>query len=220
MSQCKRISLVKRATDVPAARFGELWRADAVRSLESLDQPRPHRLAHAVVRHGRHPAAWDGVAISWLDEAVPAAASSAVIDPSATTTIVVTERQAFGADWLQGTLTSGKPVSLVIGFIQRAQRLTSEEFRQYWWDVHRPLANRMIPTHLQPSAYVHNYVTAPETFEWDGIGELYETVDVARARAEWFDSDAAEAIIADENEFLVRATRWVLVTEIELLTSP
>ena len=56
---------------------------------------------------------------------------------------------------------------------------------------------------------------------FDGVGEFYDaSVDVARARTRWTERPAApetEVIAADEERFLIRDTRWALVTDAEVV---
>jgi len=135
-------------------------------------------------------------------------------------TIIVEERVARGADWLAGRWNArrGEQRPLLIGLIRRAAHLSREEFGQYWWNRHRPLADSLVPLELNPVAYVHNYVRTDQHSVWDGIGELYEaSFSVARNRGEWFESEAAAALLADEERFMDPVSREVLVTDQEIL---
>ena len=96
--------------------------------------------------------------------------------------------------------------------------MTRADFRDYWWSNHRPLANQLVPTALEPVAYVHDYLLPDEATRWAGVGEMYEaSLDIARQRGAWFNSDAASALIADEDRFLVRTTRQLLITDQHLI---
>ena len=76
-----------------------------------------------------------------------------------------------------------------------------------------------MPAPLEPIAYVHDYVLPGEPGRWAGIGEMYErSLDVARERGAWFASEAALPLLADEERFLVRGTRHVLITDHEIIT--
>ena len=135
-------------------------------------------------------------------------------------TIIVEERVARGADWLAGRWSArrGQQCPLLIGLIRRAAHLSREEFGQYWWNRHRPLADSLVPLELNPVAYVHNYVRTDQHSVWDGIGELYEaSISVARSRGEWFESEASAALVADEERFMDGGSRQVLVTDQEIL---
>jgi hypothetical protein len=174
------------------------------------------------------------MAIAWFDtvaamiafdqsvSALTLSQAEAAIDNTATLNVLVEQRCVFGPDGHDALwqLPHGATSLLLIGLLQKAAQLSRDEFRDYWWQQHRPLANRVIPPQLQPPVYVHNYVLSHEHSEWDGIGELYETsLDNARQRNQWMISEAAEALIADETRFLNRATRAVLVTDFEVLAS-
>lgn len=229
----KQMSFVRRAAGVSPGAFAEGWRAVSMQYLDRAPAgARPHRLEHCIVREGRRPAPWHGVAIAWFDDEQAMAehrryASRVAIDGSAedvleraaTETVLVEERCVLGQDWLAARRTpqAGAGV-LLIGFIQRAPHLTRTEFRDYWWEQHRPLANALIPPGLQPVAYIHDYVLPAEACPWDGLGEMYETsIDNARERAAWFDSPAAAPLLADEERFLLRGTRQVLMTDHQVI---
>jgi hypothetical protein len=67
---------------------------------------------------------------------------------------------------------------------------------------------------------VHDYVLPGQPVPWAGIGELYErSLDVARRRGAWFDSDSAKLLIADEDRFLVRSGRQLLITDHEVIAA-
>jgi hypothetical protein len=227
----KRLTMVRRATGVASDEFASRWRAHAEMTLGSMPaSARPSRLAHCVTRPGSADPLYDGVAASWHDDEEALASHDAwvaadgsaetVIDVEATICVLVEERIAIGGAWLdnQWKQAPTAPCPLLIGFIEAIDGLTREQFRDYWWDQHRPLANRLVPDELEPVAYVHNYVAAGEPGHWAGIGEMYEhSLDVARKRGRWFESDAAGPLVADEKRFLVRETRQVIVTDHEVI---
>ena len=222
----KHLSFVQRAAGVAPDEFGRRWRQEARATVATMPADvRPRRLAHCVVRHGRQPTEFDGVAIEWHadddaraghDRWLTEHAPSSTVDVAATTVVRVEERTVFGDAWLEERWRQrpGTPQLLLIGLIEAADGMTREEFRDYWWTQHRPLANQLVPPALQPVAYIHDYLLPGEATDWAGIGEMYETsLDVARQRGAWFDSPAATALLADEDRFLVRNTRQLLVTE-------
>jgi hypothetical protein len=231
----KRLSFVREASTVDASHFANRWRDDALAQYTGTPAAlRPTRLAHCVTRPGRHAALYDGVSIALFRDYDSMVASdqhaiaqryqcaSAAVDCPAVHSTVVEERCVFGADKQQALWRSpaGATALLLIGLLQRAPQLSRLEFRDYWWDQHRPLANQLFPPELQPPIYLHNYTLPHEAFTWDGIGELYESsIDTARQRNNWMNSDAAAAIVADEMRFMNRATRAVLITDFEVLVS-
>lgn len=194
-------------------------------------ESRPRRIDHCIVRPGRGESWCDGVMLEWFGDVGSLRANDvwrqgAGADAAAPVAgygrrqVVVEERCAFGADWLQANADSVGPMELplLIGLIESAAHLEGTEFRDYWWDHHRPLANSLVPPDLQPLAYVHNYVLEPTSFRWDGIGQMFErSLDTARARSAWFASSDAAPLIADEERFLIRDTRRVLLTDHEVV---
>jgi hypothetical protein len=139
-----------------------------------------------------------------------------VVDDASVFHLLVEERTVSGESWLEARradVNAGATL-LLIGMIEPARGLSRRAFRDYWWDRHRPLANQMVPSHLEPVAYVHNYVLPGEPGQWAGIGELYErSLDTARRRGAWFESEEALPLVADEERFLVRDTRLLLATD-------
>jgi hypothetical protein len=224
----KRLSFVRRAATVAPDEFARRWHDEARRTVASMPAAaRPRRLAHCVVCHRRERLTHDGVAIAWHDDESVSAhdewiaqhqAADSAVDVAATSVVRVRERTVFGDPWLEERWGHGGPQLLMIGLIEALPGMTREDFAEYWWSQHRPLANRLLPPSLQPLAYVHDYVLPGETTRWAGIGELYDgSVGVARQRGAWFDSPAAVALVADEDRFLVRSTRGLLVTNHEVI---
>jgi hypothetical protein len=158
----------------------------------------------------------DLAAVARWDEWVAGGAAAAVVDPAFFARVLVEERTVSGEPWLDARWSDpdAGPALLLIGMIEPALGMSRQAFRDYWWDRHRPLANQMVPSDLEPVAYVHNYVCPDEPGRWAGIGEMYErSLDTARGRGAWFESDEALALVADEERFLVRQTRELLVTD-------
>jgi hypothetical protein len=229
----KRLSFVRRAPDVPAEEFGRLWRQQGEDAVASAPADiAPTRLAHCVVRPARHRAAYDGVAIAWFEEPAQVGRydgwltkhrpkQRSLLDETVTANVLVDERTVSGEAWLDKRWSDpdAAPALVLIGCIEATEGLSRQGFRAYWWDQHRPLANQLVPDHLEPVAYVHDYVLPGEPTRWSGVGEMYEqSLDVARQRGQWFESGAALPLVADEERFLCRATRQVLVTDQELIS--
>jgi hypothetical protein len=231
----KRLTFVRRGAAVAGEEFGLRWRQQVERSgaARPVDDPGLRRLALCPVRTGRRPAAHDGVALEWFDDdaalarwdASGGAASGPVVEAASVSHLLVEERTVFGEPWLDARWTppgvhratdpaTTNPALLLIGLIEPADGLSRQAFRDYWWDHHRPLANQLVPSHLEPVAYVHNYVRTDEPGRWAGIGEMYErSLETARGRGAWFESEEAQLLVADERRFLVPDTRQLLVTD-------
>jgi hypothetical protein len=187
--------------------------ADGIGALaDRSGHPRPLRAALCRVRN---PGDIVAVELSWYADLADMRE-----ERGAGETIIVEERVARGADWLADRwgVRRAEQCPLLVGLIRRGAHLSREAFGQYWWNRHRPLADSLVPLELNPVAYVHNYVRADQHSAWDGIGELYEaSLRVARNRGEWFESEAAAALLADEERFMDRASRQVLVTDQQIL---
>jgi EthD domain len=187
--------------------------ADSILALaDRTGRTQPLRLALCRVRN---PGEIVAVELSWYADLANVHEAR-----GASETIIVEERVARGEDWLKARWGARRAehCPLLIGLIRRAAHLSREAFGQYWWHQHRPLADGLVPPELNPVAYVHNYARADQHSAWDGIGELYEaSLRVARSRGEWFESEAAAPLLADEERFMDRASRQVLVTDQEIL---
>jgi hypothetical protein len=217
----KRLTFVRRADGVEPGEFGELWRATA----RANQSPRPERLVHCVVRPGRTDRPYHGVAIEWFadetsliaHDAAAVGGMAGVIDIATALRVRVDTRVVVGGDELARWWTAGTSRFVVLGVVQKAPSLTRQQFAAYWWDEHRPLANRLLPPEVQPDAYVHDYVLPGEHAPFDGVGEFYDpSLDRTRARTQWAERPGAAetaAIAADEERFLVRDTRWALLTD-------
>jgi hypothetical protein len=228
----KRLTFVRRAEDVGPDEFGARWRAQSLQAHQAASEgARVQRLVHCVVRPGRTDRPHHGVAIEWFadDDALAAHDAHAhatggdpLVDSASVVRARVEARTVFGQQQLDAWWSApvGRSRLLVVGVIERAPALDREAFRDYWWGRHRPLANRMLPAEVQPEIYVHDYALPGEPCPWDGVGEFYDTsVDVARARTHWAETGGAEAIVEDEKKFLVRDTRYGLVTDAEVTIS-
>jgi hypothetical protein len=197
--------------------FASAWRDAEARRIEALA---PDRVALCTVRRPE-PGGVHGVAIEWFAAgAKPGTGSYGPGVEAAAPSVRVEERCVQGAEWLatRGRGHRHAPALVLLGFIQAAPHLSRRDFAAYWWERHRPLADALVPAALQPVAYVHDYVIEGEASTWDGIGEMYEeSLDVARRRGAWFASDDAAPLVADEQRFLVGATRQVLVADHEVI---
>jgi hypothetical protein len=217
----KQVSLVRRGAGIEPGSFAAAWAAEAERGVERLAaRARPSRLIHYVVRDRRGDAPHHGVSAAWFADAAALAEVDGVLvedgaEPVAIRSapaVIVEERCVVGGEWLEAHGRRGDdPALALVGLIQRAPHLTRAAFADYWWDRHRPFIDTVVPRELEPVAYVHNYVLEGQPGEWDGIGEIYEaSLDVPRRRGEWLETPE---VIADEERFLLRSTRVVLVTD-------
>ena len=222
----KRLTFTARNPSVPPREFGLRWQSDAHQMLERLPRPRappvgalpgPPRTDRPTRRRG-HRVVRGRPGNGWLRRLAGCPAQNGWGDAAATPALsmVVEERPVHGDPWLRQRWNDPRPppAPLLIGCIEAAEAFSRQEFRDYWWERHRPLADRLVPSELRPVAYVHDYVRPGEPGPWAGIGELYErSLDVAARRGAWFESEDAAALVQDERRFFLPTTRRVLVTD-------
>jgi hypothetical protein len=170
----KIITLARRRPGVSREAFARSWL--------SPGDPRPHGVRRARLAVVGSKPEWDGVEIGW---GAGAFAGDDTVEESVS--YVVEERTVSGADVLAERWATGDLGPVLIGLIEAAPGLSREDFRDYWWERHRPLAEQLVPSEVGPSAYVHNYVLddgyRADGPRWAGIGEMYEvTFDLAKAR--------------------------------------
>jgi uncharacterized protein (TIGR02118 family) len=102
-------------------------------------------------------------------------------------------------DW--GTVTCkarprvGRVMLKLVNLLVRADDLTHEEFVEYWYEEHVPLAEDL----PHAKKYATSVPSAPERSEYDGVVELYfEDMDALQAA---FESEIGQAVQADLAEF-------------------
>ncbi|NHN40866.1 EthD family reductase [Halorubellus sp. JP-L1] len=83
----------------------------------------------------------------------------------------------------------------LVNMLVRADDLTHEEFVDYWYDEHVPLAKGL----PHAKKYATSVPTDPDRSEYDGVVELYFE-DMGDLQAA-FESDVGEAVQADLAEF-------------------
>jgi uncharacterized protein (TIGR02118 family) len=105
----------------------------------------------------------------------------------------------------------------VIVMVKRKSGLSIEEFSQYWYEKHAPLALRMTLAHLRPKRYVHNYSVHPGGVEepaFDGIAELYfDDMETLLKSNEWYLGDEGKVLRDDEEKFVDTTTRVASLVE-------
>ncbi|MGE3324907.1 MAG: EthD domain-containing protein [Acidimicrobiia bacterium] len=228
MSMIKRYTLVHATSDPTDGGFADRWRAATLREIEATPpDARPTRVAHVVSRFGRVEPTFHGASIEWFAHADTIEANDAFLDTSDLDNaviiddrFVVEERCVFGQDWFDDrwNAPAGTRSFILVGLLEKADFLTRTQFRDYWWDQHRPLANEMLPPETQPPAYFHNYVIPGQGTRWDGLGEFFDPgIERVKARTQWTQSPEAAPIIEDEKRFLNRETRQVIIGEFEVI---
>jgi len=214
----KRLSLVQRAASTGPHQFATEWASWMTELRAALPVgSRPRRIIHCITRPSSSAQPFDGVAMTWFDSETDLAVHdrlreglpNAPFDRTSMTEIRVTERAVVVDDeipaWRQGGNNDSKLV--LLSFIQRKAGTTRGQFATYWWEAHRPLADKIVPLNLRPSTFFHNYVDEGESVKWDGIAEMYDrSIEVARARKRWVRLAEAVQIAEDEGRFMHRAT--------------
>ena len=113
----------------------------------------------------------------------------------------------------------------VIAMLKRKSGLTIEEFSRYWREKHAPLANRLLPeaVALEQKRYVQNYaVEMPGGGEspFDGVAEIcLNDLESLRKWNDWYFSDDAKPLRDDEDNFMDKSKRVIVVAEERVITS-
>jgi uncharacterized protein (TIGR02118 family) len=91
-------------------------------------------------------------------------------------------------------------------FLKRKPGLSREEFLTYWKEKHGPLAAKVVPGLKK---YVQCHPVPGFQSDIDGIVELWwDSPESFQAFLSWRQSDAAQVLKADEEQF-VDTSRWV-----------
>jgi len=225
----KSFSYLRHGSGVGADGSSAQWRdLVLVRHRAADPAARPHRVAYCAVRRGRRAPEHDAVVVSWFADGVDDGAwvadveagwGSGLVEVAASTTVRVDERFVRGGDELAAwrAACDGTSRLVLLVRIEAAAGTSRAEYRDYWWNVHRPFADTQI-VDGDTDWYVHNYVRPDDPSNWAGIAEMYDrSVEAARARAAWMETDAALALRQDEERFLVRETRAATVTDMSMI---
>ena len=113
----------------------------------------------------------------------------------------------------------------VIAMLKRKSDLTIEEFSNYWREKHAPLANTLVPPGLasEQKRYVQNYaVKLPGGGEpaFDGIAEIcFSDLESLYKWNDWYFSDDAKPLRDDEDNFMDKSKRVIVIVEENVITS-
>jgi uncharacterized protein (TIGR02118 family) len=112
----------------------------------------------------------------------------------------------------------------VIAMLKRKSGMTIEEFSRYWREKHAPLADTLLPAEvaLEQKRYVQNYaVKLPGGGEpsFDGVAEIcFNDLESFRKWNDWYFSDDAKPLRDDEENFMDKSKRVIVVTEERVIT--
>ena len=113
----------------------------------------------------------------------------------------------------------GRPdgIETLIAGVKRKSGLTLEDFKNYWYERHAPLALKILPKAPNVQGYVHNYVLAMEGLgepALDGIGEIwFRDLDAFSESTQWFMGDGGQPLREDEENFVDAGTRVAVVVK-------
>jgi len=112
----------------------------------------------------------------------------------------------------------------VIAMLKRKNGLTIEEFSCYWREKHAPLANSLVPAAvaLEQKRYVQNYaVKLPGGGDpsFDGVAEIcFNDLESFHKWNDWYFSDDAKPLRDDEDNFMDKSKRVIIITEERVIT--
>jgi uncharacterized protein (TIGR02118 family) len=111
----------------------------------------------------------------------------------------------------------------VTTMLKRKEGLTPEEFNEYWYGKHTPLARKVTPEQVAPNRHIHNYaVRLGESWDpaFDGIGSLC-FADAKRFLGwnEWFMTEEAEILHEDELNFVEPGAKVGVVAEEKVIVA-
>lgn len=107
----------------------------------------------------------------------------------------------------------------MIAMVKKKEGLTIEEFAQYWYHKHAPLARNLVPESVAAGwrKYLQNYAVSlnGETHApYDGVAELYFADMTAFWRwNDWYFSDDGKVLRDDEDNFMNRSQTVVIIAE-------
>jgi uncharacterized protein (TIGR02118 family) len=108
----------------------------------------------------------------------------------------------------------------VIALLKRKPGMTLEEFSTYYFNIHAPLAMSLIPSHVdsQLLRYVQNHAVQPKEGRsgapYDCVVEMgFVDIEAVHAWRDWYESTEGEVLREDEEQFMDRSARIIILTE-------
>ena len=107
----------------------------------------------------------------------------------------------------------------MIAMVKKKKGLSIDEFAQYWYQKHAPMARKIVPQSVAAgwTKYLQNYalslkggVRAP----YDGVAELYfSDLPAFWKWNDWYFSEEGKALRQDEDNFMDRSQTVVIIAE-------
>jgi len=106
----------------------------------------------------------------------------------------------------------------VVAALKRKPGLTLDEFSAYYFERHAPLFRRVLPPEVARGIvhYVQNHAVPLGHGEppYDCVGEMgFADLEAMQRWVDWYASPAGKVLRDDEEEFMDRSARVVVVTE-------
>ena len=102
----------------------------------------------------------------------------------------------------------------IIVVLKRKSGMTMEEFSQYWYEEHGPLALRIMP---EVKKYIQNHtvrLTDGEEPQFDGIAELwFDDPESCHRFLDWYLRDRGKVLRNDEEKFMDRRKMFGLIVD-------
>jgi len=107
----------------------------------------------------------------------------------------------------------------MIAMVKKKEGLSIEEFAQYWYLKHAPLATKLVPQSVTAGwkKYLQNYalsLNGKAHAPYDGVAEIYFS-DLAAFWKwnDWYYSEDGKALRDDEDNFMDRSQTVVIIAE-------
>lgn len=113
----------------------------------------------------------------------------------------------------------------MIAMVKKKEGLTVEEFAQYWYQKHAPLALKIAPQSVTAGwkKYLQNYAVSfngESHAPYDGVAELYfSDLPAFRKWNDWYFSEDGKALRDDEYNFMDPSQTVVIIAEEKVVLS-
>ncbi|MBN1848544.1 MAG: EthD domain-containing protein [Deltaproteobacteria bacterium] len=111
----------------------------------------------------------------------------------------------------------------IFGLLKKKSDITMDEFRQRWYVDHASLARKVIPYDIDSPCrrWVQNYAVnlgGKKDPPFDAIGETWwDDFEAIKRWADWYEGDDGKVLRDDEDRFLDKSRRVILVTDEQIV---